>query len=136
MTDPPDDRVRTHLEIDRRLCGRPVDLGPGRAVVEWVAGEETAADAPGLVHGGFVFGVADYAAMLAVNEPNVVLVSATSRFRRPVRAGDRLTAEAVVNESEGHRYRVEVAVRRGEDVVMEGVFDCAVTRRHVLEGSS
>ena len=107
----------------------------GRAVVEWSAGPETAADDRGLVHGGFVFGVADYAAMLAVNEPNVVLVGATSRFRRPVRSGDQLRAEAIVGESEGRRHRVDVSVRRGEEVVMDGSFDCAVTRRHVLEPS-
>jgi acyl-coenzyme A thioesterase PaaI-like protein len=126
------DPTRTHLQIDRRLCGEPVVIEPGRAVIDWQATAETAADEYGLVHGGFVFGVADYAAMLAVNEPNVVLVAATSRFLRPVRAGERLRAEAIVGSSEGHRHRAEVTVRRGEEVVMEGAFDCAVTRRHVL----
>jgi acyl-coenzyme A thioesterase PaaI-like protein len=46
-------------------------------------------DAHGLVHGGFVFGLADYAAMLAVNDPNVVLGAAEARFLKPVRRGDQ-----------------------------------------------
>jgi acyl-coenzyme A thioesterase PaaI-like protein len=106
---------RTHLEIDRRLCGEPLDpaaTAAGTARVGLTAVPEMAADAAGLVHGGFVFGLADHAAMLAVNHPNVVLGSAAVRFLRPVAVGERLIAEATVAETAGRRSRVMVAVRR------------------------
>ena len=63
----------THLAIDRRLCGEPLEIAEGSAIVVLVTLPEMAADDRGLVHGGFVFGLADYAAMLAVNDPLVVL---------------------------------------------------------------
>ncbi len=72
-----------------------------------------AADERGLVHGGFVFGLADYAAMLAVNHPNVVLASAEVRFLKPVVVGERLVAEAWVEETDGRKSRVQVEVRAG-----------------------
>ena len=106
---------RTHLAIDRRLCGEPLDPGEtaaGTARVGLTTVPEMAADAAGLVHGGFVFGLADHAAMLAVNHPNVVLGSAAVRFLRPVAVGERLVAEATVAETAGRRSRVLVAVRR------------------------
>jgi len=68
---------RTHPVVSPELCGRPSALEPGRAVVEFEALESMRADASGLVHGGFVFGLADYAAMLAVNHPHVVEVEVT-----------------------------------------------------------
>lgn len=126
--------VRTHRRLDPRLCGAPVLLEPGAAVVELEATAGMAADEHGLVHGGFVFGLADHAAMLAVNEPNVVLVAAESRFLRPVRPGERLRAEARVVGGEPPRYAVQCTVRSGDAAVFEGRFDCRVTRRHVLEG--
>jgi acyl-coenzyme A thioesterase PaaI-like protein len=92
-----------------------------------------AADDRGLVHGGFVFGLADYAAMLAVNDPNVVLGSADVRFSKPVRVGERLLARAAVEEKEGRRSRVKVEVLRGGEVVMAGTFVCFTLERHVLE---
>ena len=46
-----------------------------------------AADGRGLVHGGFTFGLADFAAMCAVNDPNVVLGAATCKFLAPVQVG-------------------------------------------------
>jgi uncharacterized protein (TIGR00369 family) len=123
---------RTHLAIDQRLCGTPREIEPGRAVVAWKADQEMAADARGLVHGGFVFGLADYAAMLAVNEPNVVLAGAEVRFLAPVRVGEWLTAEASVTELDGRKQRVEVVVRREDEPVMSGAFRCFVTPQHVL----
>ena len=123
---------RTHLGIDERLCGTPRQIEPGRAVVDWRGGAETSADAHGLVHGGFVFGLADYAAMLAVNEPNVVLAAARIRFLSPVKVGEPLTADASVTESEGGKHCVEVEVRRQDTLVMTGSFRCVVTPRHVL----
>ena len=126
---------RTHLAIDPRLVGTPLELGDGTARVELTAAPEMAADERGLVHGGFVFGLADYAAMLAVNEPNVVLGSSEVRFLKPVVVGERLVAEAAVEEKSGKKIRVRVTVRRGGDEVFIGAFVCFVPERHVLEGA-
>jgi len=128
----------THLAIDRRLCGEPLEVAEGSAAVALLALPEMAADDRGLVHGGFVFGLADYAAMLAVNHPNVVLGSAEVRFLKPVAVGERLVARASVEESDGRRSRVRVEVRRGEEArceeaVMSGTFLCFTLERHVLE---
>lgn len=125
--------IRTHLGIDPGLCGEPVEVGEGRAVVELSTTQQMAADEHGLVHGGFVFGLADYAAMLAVNHPNVVLASAESKFLAPVVAGDRVQAEAHVAHMDGKRSRVEVEVRLGDKVVFIGTFKCVSLPAHVLE---
>ena len=125
---------QTHLAIDRRLCGEPLEIGEGSAVVVWTALPEMAADDRGLVHGGFVFGLADYAAMLAVNHPNVVLGSAEVRFLKPVSVGERLVAHATVEETDGRKSRVLVEVRRGEEAVMSGAFRCFTLEHHVLDG--
>lgn len=74
---------RTHARIAPALDGRPVELAAGRARVVLEAGAEMAADARGLVHGGFTFGLADDAAMRAVNEPTVVLATPRRSFSAP-----------------------------------------------------
>jgi acyl-coenzyme A thioesterase PaaI-like protein len=125
---------RTHLAIDPRLVGTPLEIADGSAHVVLVTLPEMAADERGLVHGGFVFGLADYAAMLAVNEPNVVLGSSEVRFLKPVLVGERLVAEAAVEERAGKKIRVRAVVRRGEEEVLTGSFLCFTPERHVLEG--
>jgi uncharacterized protein (TIGR00369 family) len=124
---------RTHDALDAELCGRPRELGDGFAVVDFVATPRMRADEHDLVHGGFVFGLADHAAMLAVNHPNVVLGSATVRFERPVVVGDRLTARADVRSAEGNKQQVEVEVDRDGAVVMRAQLTCFTPARHVLD---
>ncbi|HSE95499.1 MAG TPA: hotdog domain-containing protein [Methylomirabilota bacterium] len=124
---------QTHDRIAAHLCGQPVELNTGRARVVLDTTPEMAADARGLVHGGFTFGLADYAAMLAVNEPTVVLASAETKFLGPVVTGDRLEAEAQVERSDGRKRWVTVVVRRAGTPVMEGQFLAVIPTRHILD---
>jgi acyl-coenzyme A thioesterase PaaI-like protein len=80
-----------------------------------------AVDSFGLIHGGFTFGLADYAAMIAINHPNVVLVSAQIRFVAPVKIGETMRAHALVNKTEGKKSEVNVEVSVGEKKVFFGV---------------
>ncbi|MBA3550191.1 MAG: thioesterase [Nannocystis sp.] len=123
---------QTHLRINSGLCGTPVRLADGLAEVRLEVVPAMAVDDQGLVHGGFVFGLADHAAMLAVNDPNVVLSAASTRFLRPLRVGDVVVASAVRGAVQGRKHTVTVEVRRGDEPVMTGEFLCVVLDRHVL----
>ena len=144
----------THLEIDPELVGAPLEVSAGHAKAELVTDERMRADAEGLVHGGFVFGLADYAAMLAVNDPNVVLGGAEVRFVKPVGVGETLHAVADVRERKGNKQVVEVScavVSGGSEEsggaaapsaqttdareVFTGSFTCFVLDQHVLSAS-
>ena len=123
----------THLGIHPGLVGAPVALGEGRASAQLTTTPDMAADARGLVHGGFVFGLADYAAMLAVNDPNVVLGGAESRFVAPVSVGDTVLAHAERVEVKGRKQLVRVVARVGDRAVFEGTFTAFVLEHHVLD---
>lgn len=125
---------KTHLSVDPALCGTPVSLGPGTATVRLRTTPAMAADERGLVHGGFVFGAADYAAMLAVNDENVVLGSSSSRFLAPVRVGQVVVLVATRTRVEGRKHKVEVIGAVGEQDVFKGEFRTYVLEGHVLDG--
>lgn len=129
---------RTHQAIDPAFSGAVVAMSEGRARLRLATTEAMRADEHGLIHGGFVFSLADHAAMLAINHPNVVLGSAAVRFLAPVALGDRLEAEAVLGETAGKKLMVEVVVRRqteqdDDQVVFRGDFTCFTPPHHVLD---
>jgi acyl-coenzyme A thioesterase PaaI-like protein len=127
-------KASTHLAIDHRLCGDIRSISADRSSVELVLVDEMRADASGLVHGGFIFAAADYAAMLAVNHPNVVLGSAEVRFSRPSRVGETLVFEARVDAVDGKKRTVSVVGRNADAVeVFVGRFVCFVLDTHVLQ---
>ncbi len=122
----------THLKIDNGLCGEVVKIKKGLAHVRLATTQQMAADHEGLVHGGFIFGAADFAAMCAVNEPNVVLASSECRFLAPSRVGDLIDFEARIVEREGVKAVVEVSAASGERPLFTARFKTVVTKEHVL----
>ena len=126
--------IRTHPTIDRDTCGHPIALSDGAATVSLSTRPDMAVDARGLVHGGYGFGAADHAALLAVNDPNGVRGSAELRFVAPVRAGERVDIEAVRVAVDRRKHTVEVRAVVGERVVLTGTLTCFVLDRHVLDG--
>ncbi len=124
--------IQTHESIDRSLCGEPILVEDGRSEVRLESSSNMAADGSGLIHGGFIFGLADYAAMLAVNHPNVVLGAAETRFLKPSRVGDVLVAKAQDETPQERKHSVRVDVLCGEEVVFSGIFTCFVPKKHVL----
>jgi acyl-coenzyme A thioesterase PaaI-like protein len=105
----------------------------GSSQVELVTTAQMAADEQGLVHGGFIFGAADYAAMIAVNHPHVVLGASDVKFLKPVRVGETVMARAQVQEVKGKKYWVSVSVTKDVEVIFQGMFTCFVLDKHVLE---
>jgi acyl-coenzyme A thioesterase PaaI-like protein len=127
-----DMNILTHNLIDNDLCGNPLLIADGYSKVELKTTQKMAVDSTGLIHGGFVFGLADYSAMIAVNHPNVVLGAADVKFIKPVKSGDILISEARVEEKEGKKQTVSVIVTKGDTAIFKGMFTCFILDKHVL----
>ena len=90
---------------------RLVDLGPQRAVVTMTVRADML-NGFAVAHGGIVFAVADTAFAMACNDGSAVTLSAGAdiSFLRPVRAGQELTASAVVRSDSGRSGLYDVTV--------------------------
>ena len=124
--------LNTHEKIDTELCGRIEKSEKGKLELSLKTIPEMLADDKGLIHGGFIFSAADYAAMAVVNEQNVVLVASNAQFLSPVRLGDVVNMKAVVRHKEGRKRNVHVTGYVLDIKVFDGEFKTVVTDRHVL----
>ncbi len=126
-------KPNTHLAISPTWVGTVVELSDNRAVAQLETRAEMCADEAGLVHGGFAFGLADYAAMLAVNDPYVVLGAAETKFLAPVCCGQLMVATAEVVTEQGKKRQVECQVSVDDRVVFTGCFTCFVLQQHIMD---
>ncbi len=125
--------VQTHTKINENLCGEVIKIEEGYVELRLTTLPEMVADDVGLIHGGFVFGSADYAAMLAVNEKNVVLVASDCQFLSPVKLHDEVNVIARVRHKEGRKRNVHVEAFVLDIKVFEGEFKTVITEKHVLK---
>ena len=125
--------LKTHERVNHDLNGEIIRLELGRVEIKLDTIAEMVADEAGLIHGGFIFSAADYAAMVAVNEHNVVLVASDCQFLSPVKYGDVVNFVAKVRHKEGRKRNVHVTAHVLDIKVFEGEFKTVVTERHVLK---
>jgi len=126
--------LKTHTKIDQNLCGKLVELEPRKyAKVKFEAIEQMAVDEHGLIHGGYIFGAADFCAMATINEPNVVLASSKSRFLAPIKIGDIVIFESEVIFDDDKRQEVSVKGIFNNVKIFDGIFSTVVLSKHVLK---
>ena len=128
-------KQKTHLLTSKKLVGSVISIEKNTATVTLKITKEMVVDSFNLTHGGFVFGLADYAAMAAINEPTVVLGKAEVKFMKPVIINEELTAKATISERVNEKkIAVNVHVSNQKDeLVFEGDFVCFVLEKHILE---
>jgi len=125
--------VQTHERINQELNGEIILLEEGYVELLLITTPEMVADDIGLIHGGFIFSSADYAAMLAVNERNVVLVASDCQFLSPVKFHDEVKIVAKVRHKEGRKRNVHVKAYVLDIKVFEGEFKTVITEKHILK---
>jgi len=125
--------INTHKRINENLSGEVIKLENGYVEVMLSTVEDMLADDMGLIHGGFIFSAADYAAMLAVNEPNVVLVGSDCQFLSPVKLYDEVNIVAKLRNKEGRKRNVHVKGFVLDIKVFEGEFKTVITDKHILK---
>jgi len=125
--------LKTHEKINLDLCGEVLKLDRGYVELRLTTTPEMLADSEGLIHGGFIFSAADYSAMVAVNEKNVVLVASDCQFLSPVKLHDEVNFIARLRHKEGRKRNVHVEGFVFDVKVFEGEFKTVVTDRHVLK---
>ncbi len=125
--------IQTHEKINQNLCGEIIKMEEGYVELSLTTIPDMLADDIGLIHGGFIFGSADYAAMLAVNERNVVLVASDCQFLSPVKLHDVVEFVARVRHKEGRKRNVHVQAFVLDIKVFEGEFKTVITEKHVLK---
>lgn len=125
--------LRTHERINRDLNGEIIKHEIGYVELRLTTTAEMVADSLGLIHGGFIFSAADYAAMVAVNERNVVLVASDCQFLSPVKFHDEVNVIARVRHKEGRKRNVHVEAFVLDIKVFEGEFKTVITEKHILK---
>jgi len=125
--------INTHLKIDNNISGECIELKKDYAKIKLTTKEFMCADSQGLIHGGFIFSSADYCAMLAVNNPNVVLAKSTTKFTAPVKLGDIVILESNIISSDGFKSEVEVIAKVEQKNIFKGTFFTATLKKHIFD---
>jgi acyl-coenzyme A thioesterase PaaI-like protein len=115
------EKVKSITETE--VIGELIDLELGESALSVLtAAADMALAHSGVIRGHHLFAMANSLAVAVVDAKVALTGSATVRFLRRVRVGDRMVAKARVTEICDRRHTVSVAIRVGADDVFTGEF--------------
>jgi acyl-coenzyme A thioesterase PaaI-like protein len=108
---------------ESEVIGELIDLELGESALSVLtATADMALEHAGVVRGHHLFAMANSLAVAVVDAEVALTGSATVRFVRRVRVGDRMVAKARVTAISGRKHTVSVTIRVGADEVFTGEF--------------
>lgn len=114
-----------YKKIDSSICGELLVLSKNKAEVSFVPKESMICDDK-IIHSGFIFGAASYAAMCAINKKNSLIITSETKFFAPVELGQEVLFRAVALQSEGKKCEVKVEGLLLDIKIFEGIFAVAI----------
>jgi acyl-CoA thioesterase len=126
-------RVRTHTELDPNQVGHVDHLNPDESRITLTTSRSMHADMENLVHSGYIGSSAEYAALIAVNEPNAMIYSVSSQYFACARVGDDVSYKATVKHSEGRKRDVTVVGKIESIKVYEAHIVVIIPEYHPLK---
>ncbi|HIC10842.1 MAG TPA: PaaI family thioesterase [Campylobacterales bacterium] len=124
--------LNTHTEIYEKYSGRVEKVQEGFAEIHLDIVKEMIADEQGLIHSGFIFSGASFAAVVAVNEKYGFVIGSVVNFLAPVRDDDTIIYKAYARQKIGRKRVVDVIGQVGEIKVFIGEFTVVVMEKHIL----
>jgi acyl-coenzyme A thioesterase PaaI-like protein len=125
--------LRTHTKIKKKLCGTIISFEQGYAKTTLQTTNDMIIDEYGLIHSGFIFSAADYAAAVAVNEDNVVIIGGRSKFLAPAKLNDLIEFEAHAKFEDSRKREIKVDGYINDIRIFEGVFQAVILENHILK---
>jgi len=125
--------LRTHQTIKNIYVGNLTALSKNSSNVILQTTRDMTVDELGLIHNGFIFGAAEYAAVCAINEENIVVIGCRSKFFAPARLGDIITFEAKGKFEDARKREIKVTGIINDIKIFEGIFQAVLLEHHILE---
>ncbi len=127
------ENLKTHNKIRSSLCGTIITLDQGYAKTTLRTTKEMVVDDLGLIHSGFIFGAADFAAVASVNEENVVIIGSRVKFLAPVKLNDLVTYIAEAKFEDSRKREIKVIAHINDIKIFEGIFHAVVLEQHIFK---
>lgn len=125
--------LNIHKRSNKTYVGKIVALEKNYSKVNFTTTNDMITDELGLVHSGFIFSSADYAASVAINEENTVIIGSKVSFLAPAKNGDIVEFEARVKFEDLRKREIDVMGKINDIKVFQGTFYAVVLEKHIFK---
>ncbi len=125
--------LKTHKRVNSAFSGSITALEENHSKVNLLTTKDMTTDELGLVHSGFIFSAASYAAAVSINQENTIIIGSKVSFLAPAKVGDNIEFEAKVKFEDLRKREISVIGKINDIRVFQGVFHAVVLEKHIFK---
>lgn len=122
----PADKLVVCTNINTDFCGELIRIAENNAEVVFTASSAMLSDNERMIHPGFVFNSASYAALCAINKKNAIIISSEVKFLAPIELGHEVLFKAVALQNGFKKCEVRVEGFLLDIKIFESMFYVAI----------
>ena len=127
------DELIVCAEMSPNIVGELLELYRNKAVVKFTPNERMTMDESKMIHAGFVFNSASFAAMAAINKKYSVLIAADVKFLAPIELGHEVIFKAEAIQSDTNKCDVKVEGYLLDIKIFDSLFHIAVFDKKIFK---
>lgn len=115
------------------LVGNIVKMTYEEVITKFVPTKQMISDESNLIHSGFIFNAANYAAMCLVNQPHAITIGSEVEFLAPVEFEQEMMFLATVKQSNNKKFEINVKGTLLDIKIFEAIFHIAVFEKQLFK---
>lgn len=120
-------------ELKSDLCGTIIKNDGEEVIVQFETNKQMISDKSNLIHPGFIFNAASYAAMCLVNQQNSLIIKSNVQFLAPLEFGQDVIFTATIQHASSKQYEVFVKGTLLEIKIFEGTFYISILDKEIFK---
>ena len=117
--------------LKSELVGSIVKITYEEVITKFIPTKQMISDESNLIHSGFIFNAANYAAMCLVNQPNAITIG--SEFLAPVEFEQEMMFLATIKQSNNKKFEIIVRGTLLDIKIFEATFHIAVFEKQLFK---
>lgn len=119
--------------LKSELVGSILKMTYEEVITKFVPTKQMISDESNLIHSGFIFNAANYAAMCLVNQPHAITIGAEVEFLAPVEFEQEMMFLATIKQSNAKKFEISVKGTLLDIKIFESVFHIAVFDKQLFK---
>lgn len=125
--------LQTCTSLKGELVGSIVKMTYEEVITKFVPTKQMISDESNLIHSGFIFNAANYAAMCLVNQPHAITIGAEVEFLAPVEFEQEMMFLATIKQSNAKKFEISVKGTLLDIKIFEATFHIAVFDKQLFK---
>lgn len=125
--------LKAYTALKADFCGKIIKHSTEEVITHFNPTKQMVCDENNLIHSGFIFSAANYAAMCLINHPNALTIKSEVEFLAPLELDQEMVFLATIKQFNDKKYEINVKGSLLDIKIFEAIFHIAIFDKQLFK---